>query len=78
MRFYTLLFRCSITAPLTLGTWFMVLLGVFSILNIALNRGVESLKAYKTLILVLGAVCAIGVNSYTAVTLNSATNARTI
>ncbi len=78
LRFYTLLFRGSVTAPLTWGTWLMVFLGGFSILNIALNTGMESLKPYRTYILVFGAICAVGVSAYTAVALNIATNARPI
>ncbi|MBI5453808.1 MAG: polysulfide reductase NrfD [Deltaproteobacteria bacterium] len=75
-RFITLLYRGSVTAPLTWGVWFLIGLGLFSLLNIALQRGVEAVKGSKALILVIGSVCAVGVSAYTAVALNVATNAR--
>lgn len=78
MRFITLLYRGSITAPLTWGVWFLIGLGLFSVLNIALQRGMGALKGLKNLILAVGSVFAIGVAAYTAVALNIATNARPI
>lgn len=76
LRFITLLYRGSITAPLTWGVWFLMGLGLFSVLNIALQRGIESVKSYKKLILIAGSICAVGVSAYTAVALNVATDAR--
>lgn len=76
MRFITLLFRGSITAPLTWGVWFLIGLGVFSLLNILLQKGIAGAKSAKGLILALGSICAIGVMVYTAIALNIATNAR--
>ena len=78
LRFITLLFRGSITAPLTWGTWFLIGLGLFSLLNIALQRGMEAVRGFKPVILVIGSVFAIGVSAYTAVALNIATDARPI
>jgi len=75
-RFITLLFRGSITAPLTWGVWFLMGLGLFSLLNIGLQRGIEAVKSYKKLILIVGLICAVGVSAYTAVALNIATDAR--
>jgi formate-dependent nitrite reductase membrane component NrfD len=77
-RFITLLYRGSITAPLTWGVWFLMGLGLFSLLNIALQRGMGSVKGFKNLILAIGSVFALGVAAYTAVALNIATNARPI
>ena len=76
LRFITLLYRGSITAPLTWGVWFLMGLGLFSLLNIALQRGMGVVKGLKTPILAIGSVCAIGVSAYTAVALNIATDAR--
>ena len=76
LRFITLLYRGSITAPLTWGVWFLIGLGLFSLLNIALQRGMGVVKGLKTPILAIGSVCAIGVSAYTAIALNIATNAR--
>ncbi|MEK6758222.1 MAG: NrfD/PsrC family molybdoenzyme membrane anchor subunit [Deltaproteobacteria bacterium] len=78
LRFITLMYRGSITAPLTWGVWFLMGLGLFSLLNIALQRGMEAVKSYKKLILILGSICAVGVSAYTAVALNIATDARPI
>jgi polysulfide reductase chain C len=77
-RFITLLYRGSITAPLTWGVWFLMGLGLFSLFNIALLRGMGSAKGFKNLILIIGSLFAIGVSAYTAVALNIATNARPI
>lgn len=76
LRFITLLYRGSITAPLTWGVWFLMGLGLFSLLNIALHRGMEAVKSYKKVILIVGSICAVGVSAYTAVALNIATDAR--
>jgi len=76
MRFFTLLFRASLTAPLTWGVWFLIGLGLFSLLNIGFLKGVASAKGAKTLILLVGSIFALGVSAYTAVALNIATNAR--
>lgn len=78
LRFITLLYRGSITAPLTWGVWFLIGLGLLSVLNIALQRGMGALKGLKNPILAAGSVFAIGVAAYTAVALNIATNARPI
>lgn len=78
LRFITLMYRGSITAPLTWGVWFLTGLGLFSLFNIALHRGMGPVKDYKNLILLVGSVCAIGVSAYTAIALNIATNARPI
>ncbi len=78
LRFITLMYRGSITAPLTWGVWFLMGLGLFSLFNIALHRGMGQAKDYKNLILLAGSVCAVGVSAYTAVALNIATDARPI
>ncbi|MBM2837610.1 MAG: polysulfide reductase NrfD [Deltaproteobacteria bacterium] len=75
-RFFTLLFRGSMTAPLTWGTWFLIGLGLFSVLNIMLKMGNPAVKGSKGIILGLGSVFALGVCTYTAVALNIATDAR--
>lgn len=77
-RFFTLLFRGSMTAPLTWGTWFLIGLSLFSLLNIMLKMGNQAVKGSKGIILGLGSVLALGVCTYTAVALNIATDARPI
>lgn len=77
-RFFTLLFRGSMTAPLTWGVFFLVGLGIFSVLNILIKMGNEALKGSKGLILGIGSILALGVCTYTAVALNIATDARPI